>query len=149
LIVSDGATVWFYQPDNRQVVVSQLTEAVGSGSVALNYLTGIGRVTKDFRTSFIGEGRDRKGNYLLELTPRQEGQMLAKLQLTVAAEAVEQFQKNGQVEGLFPVVASVVHDQLGNRTTIEFSKPRVNRGIGDGRFSFKAPDGVEVVRIGQ
>ena len=145
-IVSDGKQVWFYIPENRQVMVSDVKTMLAQGGVALNYLTGLGNVSRDFNISFSGNGRDAKGNYLIELVPKKPGQAFAKLQLTVAAASVDKYRKNGEAEDSFPILASVVVDQMGNRTAVDYSKIKVNQGIPAGRFTFKIPSGVEVLK---
>jgi len=146
-IVSNGKQVWFYLPDNRQVMVSSVAEMFkGGNAIALSYLTGLGHVSRDFQVSFAKEQRDKNGDYLLELIPRKPTPVLARLQLTVSAEAVERFQRQGSVQDTFPVQASVVHDAGGNQTRIDYSNVRVNKGIDSGKFNFKIPAGVEVVK---
>jgi len=147
LIVSDGSTVWFYLPENKQVMVADVKALFEGGKgVTLNYLTGIGRISRDFTISFLNGGRDAKGNYLLELVPKKPSQALAKLRLTVAAEAVERFDQAGKPGTIFPIVSSVVFDAIGTRTAIDFSGVSVNRGVRASQFTFKVPAGVEVVR---
>ncbi len=149
-IVSNGKTVWYYLPDSKQVMVSDVaTLFAGGNAIALSYLTGMGRLSADFTVSFADEGRDTKGNYVLELVPRKKNQVVAKLRLTVSARAVEEFRASGKVHDPFPIVSSVVYDQFGNRTRIDYSRIRVNRGIGSERFSFKVPAGVEVIKPGK
>ena len=146
-IISNGKEVWFYTPDNKQVLVNSVAAMfAGGNSIALTYLTGLGHVSRDFNVSFASEARDKNGDYQLELTPKKASPVLIKLQLTVAAEAVAQFQKNGEVKNVFPVVASVVHDAGGNRTRIDYRRARVNKGLADGNFNFKIPAGVEVIK---
>jgi len=146
-IVSNGKQVWFYLPENRQVMVSSVTDMFkGGNSIALNYLTGLGHVSRDFTASFAQEPRDKNGNYLLELQPKSPSAVLSKLQLTVSAAAVEHFLRDGSVQDIFPVIASVIHDAGGNQTRIDYSRVRVNKGLANSRFTFKVPQGVEVVK---
>jgi outer membrane lipoprotein carrier protein len=146
-IVSNGKTLWYYIPDNKQVMVGSMASMFeGGNGIALSYLTGMGNVSRDFSVAFSGSGRDKQGNYLLELVPRKKSQVMSKLLLTISAKAVEQYQKTGQIETPFPILASVVHDQMGNQTRIEFSKIKVNRGLGSEKFTFKVPSGVEVIK---
>jgi len=71
-IVSNGKQVWFYLPENRQVMVSSVTDMFkGGNSIALNYLTGLGHVSRDFTASFAKEPQDKNGNYQLELVPKK------------------------------------------------------------------------------
>ena len=145
-IVCDGKTVWFYQQENRQVLVSDAaTLFAGGNAIAMSYLTGLGRLSQDFTIRFAGQAPDLKGNYTLELLPRKPTPAVAKLQLTVAGDAVEQFRASGKPQVLFPIISSVLYDPMGNRTVIEYSSVKVNRGMGSERFNFKVPQGVQVI----
>jgi outer membrane lipoprotein carrier protein len=144
-IVSDGKTLWYYVPESKQVMVSDMAAFfAGGNSLAMTYLTGMGQLSKDF-TAKSG-GKDKQGNYLLELTPKKPSPVLAKLQLTVAATAVEEFRAAGAAQVPFPLLSSVVTDGGGNRTEISYSQVKVNRGLGGDRFKFKVPAGVAVVK---
>jgi outer membrane lipoprotein carrier protein len=146
-IVSNGKQVWFYLADNKQVMVSPVADMFkGGNSIALNYLTGLGHVSRDFNASLAKEPQDKNGNYQLELIPINPSPVLAKLQLTVSAVAVEHFLRDGSVQDIFPVVSSVIYDAGGNQTRLEYSRVRVNKGLANGAFSFKIPKGVEVVK---
>jgi len=147
-IVSNGKQVWFYLPENKQVMVSSVADMFkGGNSIALSYLTGLGQVSRDFTVTFAKEAQDKNGNHQLELTPKKVSPVLAKLQLTISAEAVNQFLAEGDVKDIFPVVSSVVHDAGGNQTRIDYSRVRVNKGVDSGKFNFKIPEGVEVVKL--
>jgi outer membrane lipoprotein carrier protein len=146
-IISDGKNVWYYLPDNKQVMISDVTALFAGGNgIALNYLTGMGHVSRDFTISFSSEVRDKKGNYVLDLVPKKPSQVMAKLRLTIAASAVEQFRKRGKPQSLFPIVSSVVYDPLGNRTVIDYTRVKVNQGMENDIFSFKIPIGAEVIK---
>jgi outer membrane lipoprotein carrier protein len=103
-------------------------------------------ISRDYNSSFVGSGRDKKGNYVLELVPRKKNRVMAKLHITVSQRAVEQFMRDGKAHDPFPLVSSVVYDPYGNMTAIEFNRIRVNRGIGNSRFNFRIPQGVEVIK---
>lgn len=147
LIVSDGSSVWFYLPENRQVMVTDVKSMFeGGNGVTLNFLTGIGRISRDFTVTSPDGGRDSRGNYLLELVPKKQGKNLQKLRLTVSAEVVDAYLKGTRGESVFPIVSSVVYDHFGTRTTIDFGNIRINRGLKGSLFNFKLPKGVEVIR---
>lgn len=146
-IISNGKKVWYYLPEQKQVMVMDLSQLYNEGNgVALNYLTGMGHVSRDFNISFSAEQRDKKGNYNLELVPKTKSPAMAKLQLTVEGAAVESFLGQGRPSTPFPIVSSTVTDQMGNSTRIEFSNIKANRGLESGKFSFKIPAGVEIVK---
>jgi outer membrane lipoprotein carrier protein len=71
---------------------------------------------------------------------------VAKLHLSVSGEAVDKSRNNPSEEAFFPIAASILFDHMGNRTTIEYSKIRMNSGLSSDRFSFKPPAGVEVIK---
>jgi len=146
-IVSNGKSVWFYLPENKQVLVSDAANLFDAqNGITLNYLTGMDRLSKDFTASFAGNGRDKKGNFVVELIPKKQNRVIAKLQITVAAQAVEQFLQEGKAKDPFPIISSVVYDPFGNRTAIDFSRIKVNRGISGSLFNFKVPHGIEVIK---
>ena len=111
-IVSDGKSLWYYVPESKQVIVSDMAAFfAGGNNLAMAYLTGMGQLSKDFTAR--SAGKDKQGNYLLDLTPKKPSAVLAKLQLAVAATAVEQFRSAGSAQVPFPLVASVVTDGGG------------------------------------
>lgn len=145
-IISNGRTVWYYLPDNKQVILTDTAKLfAGGNAMALSYLTGFGSLADDFAIKLLTETPDKKGNYQLELTPKKANQAVARLHLFVSGTAVE---KAAGASGgaFFPLSASVLFDQLGNRTTIEYSNIRLNSGLPDSRFTFKPPAGVEVIK---
>lgn len=146
-IISNGKQVWFYQPANRQVMVST-TEGMfkGGNSIALSYLTGLGNVSKDFSASFSKEKRDSRGNYQIDLVPRTQTAAISKLRLVIDHSAVERFKSGEALSETFPIVSSVVIDGVGSETRISYSKAKVNTGLGAGRFNFKVPQGVEIIK---
>ena len=145
-IISNGKQVWFYTPENKQVMVNTVAAMfAGGNSIALSYLTGLGHVSRDFDINFATEQQDKIGNYQLELTPKKASPVLSKLELTVSSSVVAQFQSSGDVKNSFPIISSIVHDAGGNQTRIDYSRARVNKGLADGKFNFKIPEGVEVI----
>ena len=146
-IVSNGKTVWYYLPDQKQVMVMELAQLFEAGNgIAMNYLAGMGQVSKDFSISFAAQARDKKGDYQLELVPNRKSPAMAKLLLSIDGDAVESYIAKGRPGTPFPIVSSTVIDQIGNSTRMEFSNVRTNRGVSSGKFSFKIPSGVEVIK---
>lgn len=147
LIVSNGKQVWFYQPENRQVLVTSLEGIFkGGNGIALAYLTGLGNVSKDFTASLARPPKDKRGNYQLDLTPKKPTAALAKLRLTIDGTAVERYRAEKTLKDTFPILSSVVLDGSGNQTRIDYSQVKVNSGMTAGRFNFKIPAGVELIK---
>lgn len=146
-IISNGKQVWFYQPENHQVIVSALEGMMkGGNSIAMAYLTGLGAVSKDFHVVFAKPARDKQGNYLLDLTPRKPTPLLTRLRLAIKEEAVSAYLTSGGAKDPFPIAASVVSDASGTETRISYSRIRTNRGLSPAKFTFNVPQGVEIIK---
>jgi outer membrane lipoprotein-sorting protein len=75
-IVSDGNSLWIYHPENREVILSDVSFVYNRPGFnpdrdrAVNFLQGLGRISKDFQINFAAGMYDSAGNYVLELNPR-------------------------------------------------------------------------------
>ena len=146
-IISNGKSVWFYLPENKQVILTDTARLFSGGNaMAMSYLTGLGDLAADFDIKLLSATPDKKGNYLLELVPKKQNDAVAKLHLAVSAALIEKSRSPDYSEAFFPITSFVLFDQLGNRTTIEYSRIRVNSGVASDRFTFKIPAGVEVIK---
>lgn len=162
-IVCDGRTLWIYLPENRQVILSDVTEFFsparsGSGRErGINFLQGLGRISKDFSILFNRTMTDQAGNYILDLTPLRASVTIEKLFITVSREAVERRTGSSRPQTglpparepqlvLFPILATTVIDHDGNSTTMEFSNAVTNSMVSDLLFRFSPPPDVQVVR---
>jgi outer membrane lipoprotein carrier protein len=133
-IVSDGKTLWVYTPALAQVNVGPAPEALAGP--AGSFLAGLGRVREHFGVRFLNpaEPRDRDGNVVLDLTPKQPLPTMNRLVLAIDPKAWE-------------VRRAVVYDQFENTVTMQFRKPAVNTGLADALFTFVAPKGVATVPL--
>jgi len=146
-IISNGKQVWFYQPENKQVLVSSLEGMMkGGNSIGMAYLTGLGNVSRDFSASFSKPARDKQGNYLLDLIPRKPTPVLARMRLAIREDAVNAFLADGQAKDLFPVASSTVVDASGTETSISYNRVRTNSGLASAKFTFNVPKGVEIIK---
>lgn len=162
-IVCDGSTLWIYLPENRQVIQSDVAEFFDpsrSNSVrdrGINFLQGLGRISKDFSIVFNRTMSDQAGNYILDLTPKRSSATIEKLFITVSREAMER--RSGVTRPqtglaparaaqliLFPILSTTVVDHDGNSTTMEFSNAVTNSMISDMLFKFDVPPDAQVVR---
>jgi outer membrane lipoprotein-sorting protein len=124
----------------------------------INFLQGLGRISKDFTIIFNSRMNDIAGNYILELTPRRASATIEKLIITVNRESLldrtnTRPQLNVPPAGapqshLFPILSTTVVDHDGNSTTMEFSNIRSNDMMSELTFRFDVPPGVQVVRPG-
>ena len=133
-IVSDGKTLWIFTPALNQVNTGAAPEAL-SGPAG-SFLAGLGKVREHFAVRFLNpaEPRDKDGNVVLDLTPKQPLPTMARLVLSADPRTWE-------------VRRAVIYDGFENTVTMLFRKTAVNSGLPDSLFSFVAPKGVSTVPL--
>lgn len=96
-IVSNGKVLWIYHPENREVILSDVSFLYNRLSFdpdrdhAVNFLQGLGRISKDFQINFASGMYDAAGNYVLELTPRRSMLNIRRIFLVVNRDTVLTF----------------------------------------------------------
>jgi outer membrane lipoprotein carrier protein len=133
-LVINAQKAWLYVPEDRMVYV-QNSEDVYRSRMAVKFLSGIGRLAEDFQIRFSKESpHDSEGNYHLVLTAKEAGNGVDRLYITI----------DGRI---FQILKCRFNDAMGNTTRLRFSDFTMNLGIPDRHFTFKAPEGVEVVQM--
>jgi outer membrane lipoprotein-sorting protein len=93
-IVSDGNSLWIYHPENREVILSDVSVSYNRTGFnpdrdhAVNFLQGLGRISKDFNINFASGRNDSAGNYVLELNPRRAMLNIRRILLVVSRDSV-------------------------------------------------------------
>jgi outer membrane lipoprotein carrier protein len=131
VVVSDGQTLWIYDPAAREVQEYAVGQGFLSGT-AVQFLLGEGRILDTFEVRAepcVGEA------VRLYLKPREETTYEA-LELLVSPTS-------GDVRG------TAVVDLFGNRTDVTFESLQVNRNPPAERFRFQAEPGVRVLRANE
>lgn len=130
--VSDGVTLWLYEPEDHQAFKQDLRSS--QLPAALAFLTGKGKLASEFEitaapaeTHFGGPG-----DYLLALTPKAAQPQVKGILFVVDGRT-------------FDVRESVITDAQGNVNDLVFADIRVNTRIADGTFRFTPPAGVRVI----
>ena len=131
-LISDGKTLWNYRPEDKQVMVSQMSQAV-QGKVPSTFLAGLGNLKLDFQVRW-GKEPSAKESYYLELTPNEFQGSLEKLFLLIDREN-------------FRILQAKIQDVMGNTTLISFSKIQFDNRLSDSLFTFTPPPGVEVFKL--
>jgi outer membrane lipoprotein carrier protein len=126
LVVSDGTTLYDYDPDLNQVVETPLKQALRAPG-ATEFLLGIGNIERDFDASPGKPIPD--GLVHVVLTPKKGGN---RLELGLDP-------KNYGIRALRIV------DDLGNVTAIRFSGIDDLAALAESLFSFAPPAGADVV----
>lgn len=128
-IISDGKTLWNYRPEEKQVVVTPMSQTL-QGKVPSTFLAGLGNLKSDFQIRWA-KGPASKENYFLELTPHESQGSLERLLLLVD-------------RGTYRILQAKIQDVMGNVTQISFSKIQFDNRPSDSLFTFTPPKGVEV-----
>jgi outer membrane lipoprotein carrier protein len=127
-VVSDGITLWVYEPELAQVIE---TPARGvTAAVAMDFLTGSGDIKKDFSVTLIKETVD---TYLLGLEPKSPLEGIKRISIEVEKEE-------------YLVVKSIIEDHFGGETMIGLTNIELNTALKKSLFEFSVPEGVRVVR---
>lgn len=129
LVVSDGETLWLYDPLFGEV---QKMPAGGGflGGAAARFLLGEGDMRRDFEVKALACEADETR---LELVPR-EAASYEKLFLSVDPETGD-------------VRSTKVVDLIGNVSTVTFQGLRTDTGPPASTFRFEPPEGAKVVEI--
>jgi outer membrane lipoprotein carrier protein len=126
-LVINPQSAWLYVPEDR-VVYLQDAEGMFKSKVSVRFLSGLGKLTEDFRITFVSpDNVDREGNFLLNLVPKERD---------FGIEDKESFQ----------VTRLSFTDSYGNTTRLLFRNIKINNNLPEKFFSFTPPAGVEVYR---
>ncbi|HEU4428845.1 MAG TPA: outer membrane lipoprotein carrier protein LolA [Myxococcota bacterium] len=126
-VVSDGRTLWIYDPAAREAQKFAVGEQFLSGA-AFQFLLGSGRIADSFQ---VRADRCDAPRARLTLTPTADATYQAlELEIDVAS---------GEAS------ATAVVDLFGNRTEVEFSELRYDRAPAASMFQFVPPQDVRVL----
>ena len=132
-IVSDGQTLWFYNEEEKQVILSRLSQVSDTGT-ATTLLSGLGRIKELFKASFSDSKEFASdGNYLIDLQPKEDEEDFNKVTVSVDKDTM--------------IVSTMyLYDPYGNLTKVSLDNIEINGGVSDSLFDFQVPDGVEVIK---
>ena len=132
LLVTDGETVWLYDPLLENVTVQQLSRI--TGVTALDFLLGVGDLNRDFIPRTLSQKLLKAPEGLLvELEPKEKLANLDFIQLEVHKE-------NYHLKTL------LLMDRQGNYRTIILKSMEYNLHLDSQLFHFEIPEGMEVLR---
>ncbi len=133
-LVSNGHTLWYYQPEENQVFVSDVAKVLQERT-PLAFLAGEGDISREFNVaSFTEPTGEKEDAFVLELVPKEPNTALSKLTLTVDRKT-------------YYVTQADVFDGLGNVTRTRFVDIKTNVGLSNSFFNFTVPPGTEVLKF--
>lgn len=128
-VVSNGETLWLYDPAFGEVQKLPATEGFLTGASA-QFLLGAGDLQRDFAVTAVSCGESEA---VLELVPRAPAGY-EKLFIEVDPASGD-------------IRATRVVDLLGNVSRVRFSELELDTGPPPGTFEFEPPEGVEVIEL--
>lgn len=132
-IVSDGKTLWYYNEEEKQVIQSSLNQ-VSETETTTTLLSGLGNIKELFKASFSESKEfETNGNYLIDLQPKEDEENYNKVTVSVDKDSM--------------IVNTIyLYDPFGNLTKVTLEDIELDGGVSDSLFSFKVPEGVEVIK---
>ena len=131
LIVTDGIQLWMYRPEDNQVMLGQASTFFSEGKGA-GFLSDIRLLRKDFDISLEDI---RFGDYYnLKLVPLEKNWDIAYVHLLVSRTT-------------FHIAQVFTYNAYDDVTRIELVDPQFNESFDHAFFTFKIPQGVDVLRL--
>ena len=134
LFVADGRNTYLYTPGDRQVIIRPLS-ASELRSTPLHFLLGQGDIEKDFKV--LRE---------TEFTPRVEATFLLRF-VPRSPQPDYEFLVAECDEKTFDLRRIAIRESTGNLSEFLLTDLETNIKVGDSRFQFKIPRGVEVIHL--
>lgn len=134
-VISNGKSIYFYVPSDRQVMVEPLGNILTSRSPAL-FLAGSHKLSEIFRIELEPPAnKDKmKDDIKLLLVPKEKSLSVTRIVLSVKRDD-------------FTISAFRLYDWTGNSTEIEFTEMKINGNIDERVFTFNKPVGVEILEM--
>ena len=131
-IISDGSTLWFYEPEDKQVTVTTIGAGFPS-QISADLLNGNAQLKRDFDvTEMTSPAEGNAGTLVLQLIPRSSQHNLSKILLRLDKKT-------------FLIYQTEVYDLFDNLTRITFSQIQIDTNLADTLFTFTPPPGVEML----
>lgn len=130
-IISDGQTLWFYQPEDNQVLISSADKIIKE----FGFLVGEGDLRRDFKVVQMSESSPLKeDHFILEMVPKETHPAVSKVSLAVDKKT-------------YFVIQVDIFDGLGNVTRTRFNDIKTNTNVSGTFFQFKVPPGTEIIKM--
>ena len=131
LFIADGKKSYFYLPQDKQVIVSDLD--LDNASTPLLFLVGKGKIQENFQVELEEAEKPLQAeNILVRLTPKQPQGGYSHLMLEIDPST-------------YLIYRLIVIEPIGNRNEYIMKNFRENIQISDRQFRFKLPKDVEVL----
>lgn len=131
LMVSDGTTLWVYQPEDEQAYKQDLRGNALPAQVS--FLLGEGKLDKEFDASLTKVEGLAPDEIALKMVPKTGTTAYRYLVFVVDG-------KTGQVR------RTIIYGQDGSTNRLSFLEVQQNKGVDDGKFRFSPPAGTHILK---
>jgi len=130
-IITDNETLWIFRPEDNQVMIGK-APSFFEGGKGFSFLSDMKLIKKKFSIDL--EKKTEDGYYELKLLPREKAFDVSVIYLSISTKT-------------FEVVRIITANSYGDETRIVFSDIQFIEKIDDSMFSFKLPQGIEVLNL--
>ncbi len=131
IIITDGYKLWIYRPEDNQVMTGAAPEFFRDGKGA-SFLSDINLIRQKFDIELLEE--EKSLFHELKLTPREKNMDVASIRLSVSMST-------------FTVMRVITYNFYGDETRIELLNSKFGIALDEDLFSFKIPEGTDVLKI--
>jgi outer membrane lipoprotein carrier protein len=129
-VLADGKHLYFYQPEQNQIIKSPLKNAFRT-DIPLSFLLGLGNLKKDFNATLEAT---EQSQHVLRLEPKGDAGGYSDIHMGVSKSTAD-------------ILWVSVRDGAGNLTTLGFSDMRKGAGVPDSLFQLQIPAGADIVEL--
>ena len=134
IFITDGEKLWVYRPNDNQVQVGKAPSFFKGGKGA-SFLSDISLIREKFDISLKKDNQDESDPfYYLKMTPREKTLDIAEILLMVSKQS-------------FNVAQIITVDLYGDENRIDLLNFAFGVHLDDSLFSFKIPEGVDVLQL--
>jgi outer membrane lipoprotein carrier protein len=131
LMLTDGETVWWYLPEEKQVHVYRDVDLAGQLAPLLNFMAGLQALDDSYKIVPAPEADRRDGQTALVLESKTQSENAGQLVIYCDSQ--------------FTLTGFRLSSLTGEKTDFFLSGIKVNPGFKDEFFVFKAPRGTTIV----
>lgn len=124
LLVSNGAKLWSYDPDLKQVTIKKMGEALGATPAALL----AGDVLDQYFD--LRDAGSENGLELVDATPKSKEAIFQRVRIGMAGKQI---------------MSMEIHDNFGQTTFLRFTRFQSNPSLDAAQFNFAVPKDADVI----
>jgi len=131
VIITDAKTLWVFRPEDNQVMIGK-APSFFKGGKGFSFLSDMKVIRQKF--DMVLEKETEKGFFVLKLLPREKAYDIVKIFLWISRNT-------------FDVVKILTYNSYGDETRIVFNNIQLKEKLDDSLFTFKVPEGTEVLNL--